>query len=343
MKHRILLVCVLTFFVLSSLPAIPISWETTAEAYKGRYGQTLTFELPPNGIAKPVYGFGEFEWDSSIGSAAVQMGLLTYENGGEVTILIKEGPEYIQYEGWNTTFVYLDAKGNVVKPDESFILFIDIHDEPFQPSRDPDPVYFTVSNQTGTTLTYLDISTTDMRAVGAHGKNLLSTSLVPDRSTTIPFSDNSDLKSIILYRYAALLRVDARAENGQLYSLEWRPDPSAPAVVIQSGHLVQNQSSTTLSVTNECEYVLVELYILTPKMEAELDYSKELLQGSVLASGESISIKLSSWPYLQSFLETEAMGILAVEAYDEDGYQLLQYWLPDKENLQIVLSDWDYL
>ena len=161
MKHRILLVCVLTFFVLSSLPAIPISWETTAEAYKGRYGQTISFEA----------------------------------------------------------------------------------------SRDPAPVYSTVSNQTG----------------------------------------------------------------------------------------------TTLSVTNECECDIVELYILTPKMEAELDYSKELLQGSVLASGESVSIKLSSWPYLQSFLETEAMDILAVEACDEDGYPLFQYWLPDEDHLEITLSDWDYL
>ena len=105
----------------------------------------------------------------------------------------------------------------------------------------------------------------------------------------------------------------------------------------------QNQSSTTLSVTNECEYDIVELYILTPKMEAELDYNKVLLQGNVLASGESVPIKLSKWPYLQSFLETEEVGILSVEAYDEDGYPLFQYWLPDKENLQIVLSDWDYL
>ena len=184
MKHRILLICIFTILALSSLSAEHIGWETTAEAYKGRYGQTISFELPPNGIAKPVYGFGGFDWDSSIGSPAVQMGLFTYEDGGEVTILIKEGPEYIKYEGWNTTFVFLDAKGNVVKPDESTILFIDIPDEPFQPSRDPDPVYFTVSNQTG----------------------------------------------------------------------------------------------TTLSVTNECEYDIVELYMLSPKMETELDYSKELLQ-----------------------------------------------------------------
>jgi hypothetical protein len=33
-------------------------------------------------MVKPVYGFGGFDWDSSIGSPAVQMGLLTYEDGG---------------------------------------------------------------------------------------------------------------------------------------------------------------------------------------------------------------------------------------------------------------------
>ena len=126
-------------------------------------------------------------------------------------------------------------------------------------------------------------------------------------------------------------------------SISMTSPSSLPATLIRSISRFPIKQAPTLSVTNECEYALVELYILTPKMEAELDYSKELLQGSVLASGESVPVKLSSWPYLQSFLETEGLGILSVGAYDEDGYPLFQYWLPDKENLHIVLSDWDYL
>ena len=300
--------------------------------------------MPPKGTAKPVYGFGEFDWDSSIGSAAVQMGLLTYEDGGEVTILIKEGPEYIKYEGWNTTFVFLDAEGTIIKPNEGSVVYIDIPDEPFMPSSEPEPAYFTVSNQTGTTLTYLDISTTDMRAVGAHGRNLLGqTVLKHGESRDIPFSDNPDLKSIILYRYAALLQVDAKAESGQMFSLEWRPDGNSLQVEIQPKHIIRQQGESTLKVTNDGEYTLVEVHILIPGKDVELDYSMEILQGQVLASGESIFVDISKWPYMQSFLKTNDGEIVAVEACDEDGYTLFQYWLPNYENLEIILSDWDYL
>jgi hypothetical protein len=69
----------------------------------------------------------------------------------------------------------------------------------------------------------------------------------------------------------------------------------------------------------------------------------EILQGQVLASGESILVDLSKWPYMQSFFKTNDREIVAVEACDEDGYALFQYWLPDYENLEITLSDWDYL
>jgi len=348
MKHRMLVLCIFAFLVVWPLPAIPITWETTAQAYKGRFSEILTLELPPNGTARPVYGFGEFDWDSSIGSAAVLMELLTYQDGGAVTILIKEGPEYIKgsdtYDGWNTTFVFLDAKGDVLKPNEGSVGYIDIPDEPFMPSSEPAPAYFTVTNSTGLTLKYLDISTTDMRAVGAHGKNLLGqTVLKPGESRDIPFSDNPDLKSIILYRYGALLQVDAKAENGQLFSLEWRPDGNSLQVEIQPKHVIRQQGERTLKVTNDGEYTLLEVYILIPGKNVESDYSMEILQGQVLASGESILVDLSKWPYMQSFFKTNDREIVAVEACDEDGYALFQYWLPDYENLEITLSDWDYL
>ena len=348
MKHRLLLVSIAAFLVSVSLPAIPITWETTLEAYRGRYSEILTFELPPDGYEKPVYGMGEFDWDSSIGSAAVQMGLLTYQDGGRVAVLVKEGPEYTKgpdtYDWWNTTFVFLDAKGNVIKPDEGSIVFIDIPDEPVMAFSAPEPAFFTVSNHTGMTLTYLDISSSDMRAVGAHGKNLLGkTALKQGESRDIPFSDHPDLKSIILYRYGALLSVDAAAENGQAFSHEWRVDGSTLQIHILSEHLVHKESQNSLKVFNDSSYTLVELYILTPEMEAALNYSAELLEGRTLPSGAGLLIDLTRWPYLQSFFQPKEMIILSIEAYDEDGYPLFQYWLPDYDNLEITLSDWDYL
>jgi hypothetical protein len=290
-----LVLCIFAFLVVWPLPAIPITWETTAQAYKGRFSEILTLELPPNGTARPVYGFGEFDWDSSIGSAAVLMELLTYQDGGAVTILIKEGPEYIKgsdtYDGWNTTFVFLDAKGHVIKPNEGSVGYIDIPDEPFMPSSEPAPAYFTVTNSTGSTLKYLDISTTDMRAVGAHGKNLLGqTVLKPGESRDIPFSDNPDLKSIILYRYGALLQVDAKAENGQLFSLEWRPDGNSLQVEIQPKHVIRQQGERPLKVTNDGEYTLfLRCIYSSPGRTSSRTTAWKFYKGRYLQAGKASS------------------------------------------------------
>jgi hypothetical protein len=54
------------------------------------------------------------------------------------------------------------------------------------------------------------------------------------------------LKSIILYRYGALLQVDAKAENGQLFSLEWRPDGNSLQVEIQPSTSYANKENALL-------------------------------------------------------------------------------------------------
>lgn len=351
MKQRTLLVCILIVFALPLLPGsevTSITWETTAQEYKGRYTEKITFQLPPNGTPKPVYGFGEYAWNSSIGSAAVAMDLLTYKDGGTVTILIVEGPEYYKsgdtYEGWNTTFVFLDAKGNIIKPDEASIMYIDIPEEPFEPVSTPSPKSFTVSNNTGTTLTYLGIFSSDMRAVGVHKKNLLANERLPNgQSVQIYFAENPDLEAVILYRYGQVLQVDATAERQREFRYEWRPDTNNLQIILLPEHERKQKSLTSLAVINEGEYALVELYLLTPAMEAKRDYSKEILQGQVIRSGETCVIDLMKWPYLRSFLEKQTQDLLSVEAYDEDGYPLFQFWLPEYENLEITLSDWDYL
>ncbi len=118
------------------------------------------------------------------------------------------------------------------------------------------------------------------------------------------------------------------------------------AALVSGTSLIHAQECGTpqhLNVSNLLDCDLKQLYILTPKMETELDYRFELLQAQVLRRRESMLIKISDRPYLQSLLQAEETSILAVEAYDEDGFQLFQYWLPDKENLQILLCEWDYL
>ncbi len=79
----------------------------------------------------------------------------------------------------------------------------------------------------------------------------------------------------------------------------------------------------SLTVINAGEFTLAKLYLLTPIMEAKRDCSKEILQGQVIRSGETLVIDLTRWLYLHSFLEKQTHEILSVEAYDEDGVPTL--------------------
>jgi hypothetical protein len=156
--------------------ALPVTWETTAAAWIGMHGHQQDLVLPPGGVSRPIYGSGMFRYDSSIGSAAVSLGLITYEQGGTVTIEIREGPEYIKgdssQEGWSTVFVFLDAESKPIMPPvppETIKLQIPDTDEPIQSTETPQPAWFTVLNATTNKLTYHDNYTNHKLAVDDHG------------------------------------------------------------------------------------------------------------------------------------------------------------------------------
>ena len=77
----------------SSDEVTPIGWETTAGGFKGEPGKTYRFECPAGGTAHGVYGSDIYTDYSSICTAAVHKGLITRENGGEVTIEYRPGRE----------------------------------------------------------------------------------------------------------------------------------------------------------------------------------------------------------------------------------------------------------
>ncbi|MFI2369884.1 LCCL domain-containing protein [Streptomyces sp. NPDC018833] len=75
-----------------------ISWSTTATDYRDNpRGQKLTFLCPSNGTPETVYGTEVYTDDSSICSAAVHAGTISFEEGGKVTIILREGQA--QYSG----------------------------------------------------------------------------------------------------------------------------------------------------------------------------------------------------------------------------------------------------
>jgi len=93
------------------------SWETKAVSLNGSEGQTLTFTCSPGGEPHTVWGSDIYTADSSICTAAVHSGVITFQQGGTVTIELRPGrPIYgaserngvttNTYGSWQQSFVF---------------------------------------------------------------------------------------------------------------------------------------------------------------------------------------------------------------------------------------------
>ena len=69
----------------------PTTWEANATSLNGKDGQTLTLQCSPGGTAHSVWGSDIYTADSSICTAGVHSGLISYERGGTVTIELRPG------------------------------------------------------------------------------------------------------------------------------------------------------------------------------------------------------------------------------------------------------------
>ena len=68
-----------------------IAWTDDAQAYNGRDYLRFTFTLPAGGSDQGCWGTDVYTDDSSIGTAAVHAGLITFATGGTVTVRILPG------------------------------------------------------------------------------------------------------------------------------------------------------------------------------------------------------------------------------------------------------------
>jgi len=69
----------------------PTTWEANATSLNGTDGQTFTVACSPGGTAHSVWGSDIYTADSSICTAGVHSGLITYQQGGTVTIELRPG------------------------------------------------------------------------------------------------------------------------------------------------------------------------------------------------------------------------------------------------------------
>jgi hypothetical protein len=102
-------------------------WQQTAAANRGQNGQTFTVSCPPGGTEGTVWGASTYTDDSSICTAAVQSGLITFAKGGTVTYKIAPGLDSYEagtgngvtsqsYGSWPGSFTLPDAAPGAVTP-----------------------------------------------------------------------------------------------------------------------------------------------------------------------------------------------------------------------------------
>ena len=75
----------------SSGKGTPTTWEANATSLNGKDGETFTLACSPGGTAHSVWGSDIYTADSSICTAGVHSGLITYQQGGAVTIELRPG------------------------------------------------------------------------------------------------------------------------------------------------------------------------------------------------------------------------------------------------------------
>ena len=70
-----------------------VNWTLSATQFNGQDGQRVRYDCPPDGEPAVVWGSGTYTDDSSVCTAAVHAGLITFEDGGRVVIEIAPGQE----------------------------------------------------------------------------------------------------------------------------------------------------------------------------------------------------------------------------------------------------------
>ncbi|MDI6744679.1 MAG: LCCL domain-containing protein [Thermodesulfovibrionales bacterium] len=104
--------------VTTTVSAQTADWNTTAVGKRGKNGLRFTYTCSPNGSAGNLWGTDVYTDDSSICTAAVSAGLITFHAGGSVTIEIRPGQSSYAgstrngitskgYGSWHGSFVFV--------------------------------------------------------------------------------------------------------------------------------------------------------------------------------------------------------------------------------------------
>ncbi len=93
-----------------------MNWSYGVSENRGKNGQRFNYFCPPNGRHFYIYGTDVYTDDSSVCTAAVHAGLITFEGGGFVTIEMRPGQSSYESSTRNgvTTRSYGSYSGSYV-------------------------------------------------------------------------------------------------------------------------------------------------------------------------------------------------------------------------------------
>jgi len=102
-----------------------IDWSTTAQELPYEDSRRIEVTLPRGGSEYSVWGTDIYTGDSSIGTAAVHAGLITFSGGGTVTLQLLPGEEHydgterngvstLEYGAWGDSFTFVDEEGRLM-------------------------------------------------------------------------------------------------------------------------------------------------------------------------------------------------------------------------------------
>lgn len=74
-----------------SVTPVASTWTATATSWRGQIGKVLTYRCPAGGSPHTVWGTGVYTDDSSVCTAAVHAGLISFSAGGTVRIQMQAG------------------------------------------------------------------------------------------------------------------------------------------------------------------------------------------------------------------------------------------------------------
>jgi len=335
-----------------------IDWTTNATKWRYDVGKRFTIMLPPNGSAGAVWGTGVYTDDSSIGTAAVHMGLVTFANGGLVTIEMRPGQDTYQamymngitsssYGQWEGSFVFIDEKGVEVVPEIPL-------GQVFPVSPDEQVVafgeYFLITNETGYDINYLDIYTYSMLLENEFGDNLLGSNILSSgESIRIYPRDNPEIANAVYEEVGAFIQIEAIDIDGDMYLKQWYPDYDSWNVVLQLADLVGFEAQEIepfgefFQVTNDTGYEIWYLFIATEDMVDSLYVEDDLLGDDILIDRSSIQIYPKDIPWLDEFIGSKSGEFLYLVAYDEDDDMYVREWFPDFDSWHLVITMDDFL